>query len=133
MELLIPSLVAILLAVAASFFIYTYAAPTVLVMAGSVVLAAAIYSHFKRFGVTEYERATWYKNLKDYSAFMIFGVILFVGYYMYSGSIVGNASSGAGNLPALQMPSYGGGFGTVAKTVHSRLNELMRKGRISLN
>jgi hypothetical protein len=132
MELLIPSLVAILLAVAASFFIYTYAAPTVLVIAGSVVLAVAIYSHFKRFGITEYERATWYKNLKDYSAFIIFGVILFVGYMMYAAN--GNGLSGAGTMPALQMPTaVGGGMGTVAKTVHSRLSELMRKGRITLN
>jgi hypothetical protein len=132
MELLIPSLVGILLAVAASFFIYTNVAPTILVIAGSVVLAIAIYSHFKRFGITEYERATWYKNIKDYAAFIIFGIILFVGYGMYFMN-TSDSASGAG-MPALAMPSsVGGGMGTVAKTVRSRLNELMRKGRITLN
>jgi hypothetical protein len=134
MELLIPSLVAMLLAVGASFFIYTYAAPTVLIVVGSFVLAMAIYSHFKRFGITEYERATWYKNLGDYSAFIVFGIILFSGYYMYASGFGSSTSNGAGYMRPISMPSsIGGGMGTVVKTVHSRLSELMRKGRITVN
>ncbi len=138
MELLMPSLIALLLAVAVSYFVIPKLAPNILMIVSAIVLAWAVFSHATRFGVTEYERATWYYKIGEYSGFILFGFILFIGYGMYmmqgqSGS--GNASilSSGPAMPNLTMPTVGGGFGTIYRTVSSRLGELARKGRITLD
>lgn len=137
MELLMPSLIALLLAVAIAYFVIPQLAPNVLMIVSAVVLAWAIFSHATRFGVTEYERATWYYKISEYSGLIMFGIILFIGYGMF----MMRGQSGSGNagilpgptMPSLNLPTVGGGFGTVYRTVRSRLGELARKGRITLD
>ena len=129
-----PSLIALLLGIAVAYFLVPKLAPNVLMIVGSVILAWAIYSHVQRFGVTQYERATWTYKLSQYSGFILVGVVLLVGYVMY----YMNGQSGSGNMlgtpmPPVTMPTVGGGFGMIAKTVSSRVGELLRKGRISLD
>lgn len=127
-----PSLIAMLLAVAVSYFLIPKLAPNVLIIVSSIVLAWALYTHSKQFGITEYERATWYYKFNQYSGLFVFGIIVLVGYYFF----FAKGQSGAGNasnMPALNMPTVGGGFGTIARTVHSRMSELLRKGRITLD
>jgi hypothetical protein len=140
MELLMPSLIALLLAVAIAYFVIPQLAPSVLMIVSALVLAWAVFSHATRFGVTEYERATWMYKIGEYSGIILFGVILFIGYGLFmmqgqSGSGASNTSilTGGPTMPNLTMPSVGGGFGTVYRTVRSRLGELARKGRISLD
>ncbi len=132
-----PSLIALLLAVAVAYFVIPQLAPNVLIIVSAVILAWAVYSHATRFGVTEYERATWFKNISDYSGYIIFGVILFIGYTMFfMKSQNGSGSSilpGSSPMPNLSLPTVGGGFDTVYRTASSRINELLRKGRITLN
>jgi hypothetical protein len=125
MELFIPSLVALLIGVAAAFFVIPNIAPDILMIASAIVLAAAIYFHYTRFGVAEYERATWVTNLKNYSGYILFGFVILAGY----GLVAMNRTQGGG--PALNLPAIGGGVGNVVNTVRSRLDELLRKGRIS--
>lgn len=134
MELLMPSLIALLLAVAVAYFVVPKMAPNVLIIVSSIILAWALYSHYTRFAVTEYERATWIYKFREYSGVLVFGVILFIGYFLFfvRGSSGGSILPGSSNMPALTMPTVGGGFGTVARTVRSRIGELMRKGRITL-
>ncbi len=129
MEILMPSLIALLIAVAVAYFVIPRLAPTVMVIVGSVILAWAVYAHASRFGVTEYERATWMYRLHEYTGFLIFAGILLGGYFLYFRQSGGSESS----MPTLEMPTVGGGFGTIARTVRSRMGELMRKGRITLN
>ncbi len=131
-----PSLIALLLAVAVAYFVVPKLAPNILIIVSSVILAWALYSHYTRFGVSEYERATWMYKFREYSGVLMFGVVLFIGYFFFfargqSGS--GSVLPGSSNMPALTMPTVGGGFGTVARTVRSRIGELMRKGRITLD
>jgi hypothetical protein len=130
MELLIPSLVALLIAVAIAFFIVPKLAPTVVVTVGSILLAWAIYNHASRFGVTEYERATWMYNIKEYSGFFLIGVVILGGYGLFFMNKQDSAAAPA--MPPLVAPAVGGGFATIGKTVSSRLGELMRKGRITV-
>jgi hypothetical protein len=130
MELLMPSLIALLLAVAVSYFVIPKLAPNVLMIVSAIVLAWAVFSHATRFGVTEYERATWYYKIGEYSGFILFGIILFIGYGYYT--MQGQSGSGPA-MPNLTMPTVGGGFGTIYRTVSSRLGELARKGRITLD
>jgi hypothetical protein len=137
MELLMPSLIALLLAVAVAYFVIPQLAPNVLVIVSAVILAWAIYSHATRFGVSEYERATWTYKIREYSGLILFGVILIIGYSLF----FAKSQMGSGNtsmLPGpamsnLNFPSVGGGFDTIARTVRSRIGELMRKGRITLD
>ncbi len=126
MEILIPSLAMILAAVAVAFFVLPKVAPIILTSASAVVLAIAIYVHYNRFGTMEYERSTWQNNLKGYTSYVIVGMII-VGAYGYYAMNSGNGSS----MPALTTPTIGGGFDTVIKTAVTRVNQLMRKGRIS--
>jgi hypothetical protein len=139
MELFIPSLVFLLAAIAVAFFVLPTIAPFMLIAGSAVVLAGALYLHYTRFGVMEYERATWQENLQKYANWVIFAAILLGAYGFYAM----NQNSSA--LPAplaeavvspapapLSMPVMsGGGIGTVYKTVVGRLGELMRRGRIS--
>lgn len=127
---MIPSLVLILLAVAVSFFVLPNFAPTVLVSGSVVVLMIAFYIHWSQFGVMEYERSTWQYNLRKYSSYVVIGAILLGAYGFYAMNQIGESVQ---PMPPISVPTIGGGFGTVMKTASSRIHELMRRGRISLD
>jgi hypothetical protein len=137
MELLIPSLALILLAVAIAFFIMPSFAPAILITGSVITLVAAVYLHMSQFGVMEYERSTWQYNLRKYSSYVMIGAIIVGAYGFYamnqsgSSSILPAVTTPA--LPAITMPAVGGGVDTMFRTASSRLNELLRKGRISLD
>jgi hypothetical protein len=131
MELLMPSLAVLLAAVAIAFFVIPRMAPNVLIIASAVVLGLALYSHYNRFGITEYERATWIYNLGQYSGFIIVGVVIVGAYLMWGG--MGSSSSNTPAAPTLNLPTLsGGGFDTIFETSSSRIRELLRKGRITV-
>lgn len=147
-----PSLVFILIAVAIAYLAFPSLAPPILIGGSAVALAGALYLHYSRFGVMEYERATWQYNLRKYSNWVIMGAILLGAYGFYAmnqgsagvgfGAGIAGAAAGAPSLsilpsspalPPLSAPSMiGGGMGSVLKTASSRLGELMRRGRITL-
>jgi hypothetical protein len=139
MELFIPSLVFLLAAVAVTFFVLPTIAPFLLVAGSAVVLAGALYLHYTRFGVMEYERATWQYNLQKYANWVIFAAILLGAYGFYelnqnSSALPEPVAAAVVSppLPSLNMPVMnGGGMGAVYKTAVVRLSELMRRGRIS--
>lgn len=124
MEILIPSLAMLLAAVAIGFFVIPKFAPGILIGASTLVLILAIYMHVSRFGVMEYERSTWQNNLKAYSSFVMIVIILVASYGFF-------ALNGSKSLPTMTTPSIGGGFDDVINTAVSRVNQLMRKGRIT--
>ena len=125
-------LVFLLAAVAISFFVLPNLAPTVMIGVGIVLLAVAAYKHWTTFGVAEYERATWQYNLRQYGSYVLMGAVLLGAYGFYAM----NQSSGgplfAGQESTLPVLA-GGGFGSVMKTATSRIQELMRRGRITTN
>ena len=136
MELLLPSLALLLFAVAVAYFVMPqFAAPT-LIGAGIILLIVAEYVHWSQFGVSEYERSTWQYNLRKYGSYVIIGAILLGAYGFYTinqgagGSMMAPVASPA--LPAIAMPTMGGGLTTIANTAASRIRDLMRKGRIDL-
>lgn len=137
MELLIPSLALILLAVAIAFFVMPSFAPAILITGSVVTLVAAVYLHMSQFGVMEYERSTWQYNLRKYSSYVMIGAIILGAYGFYAmnqsggSSVMSSITTPA--LPAIAMPAVGGGVDTMFRTASSRLNELLRKGRISLD
>ncbi len=132
MELLIPSLAFVLAAVAIAFFVLPRFAPATLVVGSAVVLTLAVYEHVKKFGVAEYERATWLKNARQYGGWILLVVILLGAYGFYAMNNVGGGSAMATPaLPPVMTPQLGGDFSDVAKTATSRIRELMRHGRIS--
>ena len=124
-----PSLVAMLLAVGVAFFVIPKIAPSILMIISSIVLVLAILSHVNRFGVTEYERAAWIYQIKEYMGLIIFAVILVAAY----GFLTINKTPES-QQSSLSLPSFtGGGMRTVMKTVGSRIGQLMHKGRISID
>ena len=141
MELFIPSLGAILAAVAIAFFLMPNFAPIVLAGGSGILLLGAVYLHYSKFGVMEYERATWQYNLRRYSNWVIMGLIALgavgfwamnkgVGSSVLPEAITSTITSPA--LPSITAPTIGGGMNHVIKTASSRIKELMRHGRISL-
>jgi cellobiose-specific phosphotransferase system component IIC len=131
MELFIPSLIALLIGVSICFFVLPAIAVPLLITGSVVVLLAALYVHYTRFGVMEYERSTWQYNLRKYGNWVILAVVLLFayGYYVMNESNSYYTQSPA--LPALSMPTMiGGGFEEVFRTSASRISDLMRKGRI---
>lgn len=133
MELFIPSLVLLLLGVAICFFVLPTIAPAVLIVGCSVVLVFALYYHYTRFGVMEYERSTWQYNLRKYGNWVILAAVLLGAYGYYAMNNNNNSFTQAAPMPALSMPTMsGGGLEGVFRTSSARIGELMRKGRITL-
>lgn len=142
MELFLPGLGFILLCVALAYFVMPSIAAPTLITGSAIMLVAALYMHYSQFGRTEYEQSTWQYNLRKYSSYVMVGAILLGAYGFYAmnqqgsdsalpSSITGAMTSPA--LPTLQAPAIGGGMGAVMKTASSRISELMRRGRISLD
>jgi hypothetical protein len=126
-------LVFLLAAVLLSYFVMPNLAPTVMIGAGIVLLLISAYKHWTTFGVMEYERATWQYNLRQYGSYLMMGAVLLGAYGFYAM----NQSSGGSPLLGSSESSLpiltGGGFGSVMKTATSRIQELMRRGRITIN
>lgn len=134
MELLLPSLVALLVAIAISYFVLPMLAPSILIGGSGVLLAVAIYLHYKQFGVVEYERSTWQNNLKAFGSWIMLGAVLLGAYGFYSmnagAADAGVAPALGAEMPPLALPQAGGGFKNVFNTATGRINSLMRHGRI---
>lgn len=126
MELLIPGLAFLLFGVAIAFFVIPTIAPAMLASGAGVAIAIAVYLHYVKFGNEEYNRSTWQNNLKTYARGIIILMVLFGAYMFY-------AMNFGGPMPPIAMPKSGGGLDAVVDTVTSRINELLRKGRISLD
>jgi len=124
MELLIPSLVALLLAVSLAYFVMPKAGPPILVAVGLGLIVAAEYVHWSQFGVSEYEHSTWQNNLRKYGSFIIIGVILLAAYAFYTinqGGMPSLSSMATPALPAVQAPTVGGALREGAHKLASRM------------
>ena len=131
-----PSLVALLVAIAIAYFVLPTLAPSVLIGGSGVLLALALYLHYKQFGVIEYERSTWQNNLKAFGSWVMLGAVLLgaYGFYAMNTGVSGGAAPAFGatesEMPPLSLPQMGGGFKNVFNTATGRINSLMRHGRI---
>ena len=85
-----------------------------------------------QFGVSEYERATWIYKIKDYSSYILIGLVLLGAYGFYAMNNW-NSTPVVPVMPPIANPIVGGGMGQIAKTVSSRIGQLIKKGRISLD
>lgn len=143
MQLLFPSLVLLLASVAIAFFVFPRVAPMVLVVGSAITFLLALYVHWSQFGVAEYERSTWQNNLRQYSSLLMMAVVLLAAYGFYAMNQGGagetpaavataTASANAANAAnaATAVPTAGGGFRSVFKTVASRLSHLFKHGRM---
>ncbi len=141
MELFIPSFVALLFGVAIVYFVLPGMAPPILIGGSIIMLGVALYSHYSKFGRMEYEQATWQYNLRNYSSWIMMGSIILGAYGFYAmnktepaQSIMPTAITSAVSspaMPSMMAPAVGGGLGSVMKTATTRINELMRRGRIT--
>lgn len=132
-------LVFLLAAAAVCYFVLPGLAPQILIGSGIVLLLVTAYMHWSKFGVMEYERATWQYNLRQYGSYVMMAAVILGAYGFYtmnqtdgsatSGGIFGTSSTES----TIPIPTVGGGFGTVMRTASSRIQELMRRGRISTN
>jgi hypothetical protein len=123
MELLVPSLAALLFGIAIAFFVIPKLAPTMLFSGSAVVLVLAVYLHYSKFGKMEYDQSTWQNNFRTYAKYILLLIVLGAAYMMYAQNY-GTAS--------ISWPKSGGGLDSVVRTATSRINELLRKGRISI-
>ena len=137
---LVPGLVLILLAVALSFFVTPTLAPGVLLTGSAALFAVAVYFHWSQFGRDEYERASFWWNMKDYFYLVMIALIL-VGCLIFysmnqaasSGAVPGLTGGffGESNLPPVSLPTVGGSLEDIMMTAGSRIQNLIRKGRLT--
>ena len=130
MELFIPSILALLAAIAVVFLVLPSFGTSALITGSIVMLGLAAYIHYTRFGVMEYERETWTNNLRQYTSYIILLLVL-LGAYGFYAMTASSSSISSPSLPPVSMPTMGGGLQSMMKTATSRINELVKRGRIS--
>ena len=132
MELLVPSLAALLFGIAIAFFVIPKVAPSMLFGGSALVLIYAIYLHYSKFGKMEYDQSSWQNNLRIYAkyAFVVTVFVLIYGFYAINSS--GGGKFSGGGMDEITMPKLGGGLDSVYKTAASRMREFLLKGRITL-
>ena len=130
MELFIPSLGLILIALLFVYFYMPSMAVPLMITAAMVVGAFAAYAHWKQFGVSEYERATWMYNLRKYASYVLIALVILGAYGFYTMNFSSSSSMATPALPAITVPTMGGGVQSILKTASSRINELVRRGRM---
>ena len=115
-------------AVFAAVVLPSIAAPTFFT-ASCILLALAFWTHRAQFGVQEYERNTMKYTLRSSaSAIVIVLVILgIIGFFIFNKN-----NSSSPSMPALAMPTVGGGLVSVAKNAVSRIKDVMRTGTMDL-
>jgi hypothetical protein len=140
--LLIPGLVAILASVGLSFFVMPRVAPAILLTGSAVLFVLALYVHWSKFGRDEYERATFWWNMKDNIYMVLIGIII-VGciiFYAMNHAASSTGSSipalrggyfGPSDMPPISVPAFGGGLEEIAMTAGSRIHNLFKKGRLT--
>ena len=84
MDIVLPSLSAILLALAIIMYVYPRLAPIILAVFAAVALIYGIHSHFMMFGA-EYSSMTWVNRAKLSAPYIMTGTILvfIVGFLLY--------------------------------------------------
>jgi hypothetical protein len=136
--LLIPGLVAILASVGLSFFVMPMFAPAILLTGSAVLFVLALYVHWSKFGRDEYERATFWWNMKDNIYMVLIGIII-VGCIIFyamnhtapSTSVFRGGYFGPSDMPPISVPAFGGGLEEIAMTAGSRIQNLFKKGRLT--
>ena len=78
----------------------------------------------------EYERETWTNNLRKYTSYIILLFVLIGAYGFYTMNAAGTSPVSTPALPPVAAPTMGGGLQSVLKTATSRINDLVKRGRI---
>lgn len=100
MELFLPGIATLLIIGLIVFLILPRLGAPVLATLSIVLLAYGVYNHIKLFS-SEYRYSTWQDRLKDYSSFVIIGVLI-LSILMYLGYLFG--TQGASALPVSNVP-----------------------------
>jgi len=137
--LLIPGLVAILASVGLSFFVMPLFAPAILLTGSAVLFVLALYVHWSKFGRDEYERATFWWNMKDNIYMVLIGIIIVGCIIFYAMNHTAPSTIpalrggyfGPSDMPPISVPAFGGGLEEIAMTAGSRIQNLFKKGRLT--
>ena len=136
---LIPALAIVMFCVAICFFVIPALAPGVLLLGSAAVFVVTVYIHWTQFGRDEYERATWMWNIKDYAPLVLLAMVLVacvVFYYIIQNQRQAQtlmSGGGMSEMPPLTMPQMGGGFEEIMMRAGSRINTLLKNGKLNLN
>jgi hypothetical protein len=104
------------------------AAPTFFT-ASCILLALAFWTHRSQFGVQEYERNTMKYTLRNAASGIVIIIVILgiLGFFMFN-----KYNSAGPSMPAMAMPTVGGGLVSVAKNAVSRIKDVMRSGTMDL-
>jgi hypothetical protein len=100
MELFLPGIATLLIIGLIVFLILPRLGAPVLATLSIILLTYGVYNHIKLFS-SEYRYSTWQDRLKDYSSFVIIGVLI-LSILMYLGYLFG--TQGASALPVSNVP-----------------------------
>jgi hypothetical protein len=123
-------------------------APAILLTGSAVLFVLALYVHWSKFGRDEYERATFWWNMKDNIYMVLIGIIIVGCIIFYAmnhaasstrGPTVTGSSMpavrggyfGPSDMPPISVPAFGGGLEEIAMTAGSRIQNLFKKGRLT--
>lgn len=124
MELFIPSVLLLLLAAAAVFFVLPrFGAPTLAIISVAL-LVYGIYQHMNAFG-SEYRLSTWQLSLASYAPYiMVGGLLVVIAFYLLSISPLGVGST-APNMPEMptvkEMPNANSATNILTASVNNAL------------
>ena len=111
MDIVLPSLSAILLALAIIMYVYPRLAPIILAIFAAVALVYGIHSHFMMFGA-EYSSMTWVNRAKLSAPYIMTGTVMIfiVGFllYVYGGKrpAASSYTNTTYNRPAVNANAY---------------------------
>jgi hypothetical protein len=100
MELFLPGIATLLIIGLIVFLILPRMGAPVLATLSIILLAYGVYNHIKLFS-SEYRYSTWQDRLKEYSSFIIIGVLI-LSILMYLGYLF--STQGASALPVSNVP-----------------------------
>jgi hypothetical protein len=119
MEFFVPGLLIFILAIGLTFVIAPRVTPLIAAVLSIVFLVYGVYSHYKMFA-SEYRLSTWQDSLLQYSpAVMIFGIILFIIYYIFVFFTQGEVP-----VPKINVPSFTNVTETISNTINNASNSI---------
>jgi len=120
MELFLPSILILLLAVIVVMVLIPQFSPIIIVTLAIVLLVAGMYNHFSMFW-NEYQQSTWQRSLTTFAPGILI-VAIFVYLFFAIGSFFTGGSVPVPVLPEMSIPSADSATNALTSSINDTMN-----------